>query len=126
MSHASIIILSETADIEDLATALSFIPEGERLMIVPAHLQPHTDDEPTLNINQPDQALQLQLIDNAIAALRPSTIIADIASVELITPNLKRYPKLQTAHIIYHRESTKKRRLKDQAAYFNSCELIEI
>ena len=95
MSQASIIILSESAQAEHLAAALERTRDGERLLIVPPHLHEFIGSEPALNINQPDDALRQQLIGNAIASLRPRTIIADLPSLRSLTPNLDRHPQLK-------------------------------
>ena len=125
MSQASLILLSELARIEELQSAIQRLPDGERLLILPEHLQPLTGDEPALNISQVNAALRLQLIDSAICALRPKTIIADLPSLEAVTPNLDRYPQLRSA-VILSQGTEKKKRLMAQATLFEGHEILEI
>ena len=63
------------------------------------------------------------MIDSAIASLRPNTIIADLSSLQLITPNLDRYPQLKDA-IVISTGCDKKKHLKAQAAKFKSSKVI--
>ena len=108
---------------ELLVVALECTPDGERLLILPPYFQKFAGSEPALNINQPDEALRLQLIDNAIAALRPRVILADLASLQHITPNLNRYPQLKSA-VILADGSEKKKHLKAQAAFFKTSKIV--
>ncbi|MFT4551145.1 MAG: hypothetical protein ACI8XO_000210 [Verrucomicrobiales bacterium] len=123
MSQVSIIILSESAQAELLSAALERTRDGERLLVVPPHLHPYLGSEPALNIAHPSVALRDQLIDRAIAALRPDAIIADLESLQSITPNLDRYPQLKRA-VLMSDGTEKKRHLREQAAMFEHASIV--
>ena len=123
MSHASILILSETAEAEHLAAALERTRDGERLLILPPHLQEFAGSEPALNLQKTSPALHQQLIDNAITALRPKTLIADLPSVEKISPTLDRHPQLKDL-VLISTGSEKKKHLKAQTAFFKTSKVV--
>lgn len=125
MSQASLILLSPAATADHLTAAMQQAPDGERLLILPPHLHDRSGNEPALKIDRTNPGLRLQLIDGAIAALRPSLLIADLVAAGEVIPTLSRHPGLKSAILLLD-GSEKRKLLREQARHFQHSELVRV